>query len=663
MTPPARTALLLCLLLASACPGGGAGEVGDTGGDESATTPATAPTGDTGSPPTTTEALTNDTGVLTDTTGPIDPTASTDPTATTPSTDPTASTDPTDPTGDPGPLVYPDKRVGIFYLAWHAYAWDAVAQANPAGPRTIEAVIRGGDVQFADIFLDQGLFDVAKAFHWQQEPALGFYSLSRPRDGEAPYGEPDFAAAYPDTAKIAADHADKLWRSGDDSVFVDVTNLAAVTPFSDVLGRRPFQVLLEEWGALRAQGKPTPQVAAWVPALDVGDQTPMFRALLDDYAAVYPDLVFAPDGQPVMFIVDTTGNSIFPPHADEIKARGVLPVPLWGNLPQALLDTGLAAWMQPCTTAGYDNNLIDAATTCAQRYTTASPLGTVVSVSRSFQTLYASLPLQAAGRIDDLTFRKQFATALTVQLGVLLINPWNGPTAQPQMNPSPADRASLRRSMGVGDAPDADPSADWLWVDGYGAEFSRDFEPTVEDGGAGYALLASCLRVWRTGATACDDIAEACCQLPQSRVFVHSLRRKGNPTAGEHVPTADYNEVVDILKFDVWEEVCNPLHVGTPALCGNGNTGDGPFRLYAGDGPGRTPLHRCYTGVNNFISPDPGCEGTQFVSLLGYAAASPTSDSPRPLTRCRNADNIHLHWIDGPCPPGSVGEGILGYVR
>ena len=85
MTHPARTALLLCLLLASACPGGGAGEVGGTGGGEGAPNPATAPTGDTGSPPTTTEALTNDTGVLTDTTGPIDPTASTDPTATTPS--------------------------------------------------------------------------------------------------------------------------------------------------------------------------------------------------------------------------------------------------------------------------------------------------------------------------------------------------------------------------------------------------------------------------------------------------------------------------------------------------------------------------------------------------------------------------------------------------
>lgn len=633
-----------------ACGGGGtaaSATLATSGGSTSGGTHETA--GTSGAPTTVTGGVT---------TG--DPTAG-DPTAGHPTTGGSTGTTAAATTEDTGPIVYPDRRVGMFYLGWHAFAWDAATKIPPGKPRTVEAVIRGGDLQFSDILVDAGLHGEAAAFYWHQEPALGFYSLYRPRDGEAPYAEPNFAPAFPNTRAITDAHAAALWDAGVDFIYMDLTNVPAMGDFADVIGLRPFEVVLEDWGALRAEGEPTPQVAAWVPASDVGDATPMFRRLLDVYDAAPPDLVLTHEGQRVMFIVDHAGLPIVQAHLDEIAARGVLPVRLWGVLGADVLAAGTAAWMQPCTRDGAFDTLIDASTTCDQGYTTGSPLGTVLSVSRSFQIGYASLPLQAAGRLDGLTFQRQFATALAVQPDYLLINAWNEHIAQPQPNPYEVALGPLRRSMGVTDAPDADGSADWLWVDMYGAEYDRDFEPTVEDGGAGYELLKSCLRVWRSGATACDDASEACCAAPPDRVLVRSLRVKGGPLAGEHVPTDDMNEVVTLLGTGTWDEVCN-LHHGPPRLCGGGTTGDGPFRLYRTGGPGRVELHRCYAG-GNFLSTDPACEGTTHVKSLGFAATGPTSDSPRPLTRCLTPMGAHLHWLDAPCPVGSKGEAVLGYVR
>ena len=54
-------------------------------------------------------------------------------------------------------------------------------------------------------------------------------------------------------------------------------------------------------------------------------------------------------------------------------------------------------------------------------------------------------------------------------------------------------------------------TGDELWVDLYGAEFSRDIEPTEEYGSQAYELMQSCLRVYRAGS--CFSAAqEACCQ-------------------------------------------------------------------------------------------------------------------------------------------------------
>ena len=564
----------------------------------------------------------------------------------------------------PWEMVYPDERVGIFYLTWHAYAADAYRQLEE--PLTVEAVIRDTDRYFSDV-LGGDLYQEAAAFHYHAQPEPGFYCLYRPRDGEAPYAEPDAAATCPDTATVAAAHAAQLWDAGVDFVYVDLTNLPAYSAFSDVLGVRPFEVLLEEWAALRAAGQPTPQVAAWVPAAALGEgQEPTWGRLLASVQdPAYADLVLrhVPTGEPVIFIVAHSADDV---EVERVRAEGLLPVLLWGNLDAATLAGGVAGWMQPCAAGGAFTTWVDPDTPCDQSWSPTTPIGSVVSVSASYQIGYASLPLQASGRAGGLTLQKQFETALAARPDYLLINAWNEHIAQPQANPYDPALGGLRRSMGVTEVPEGDASADWLWVDMYGADLTRDIEPTVEGGAAAYELMASCLRVYRGGATSCDDAGEACCQLAPGWRVVYSLRAPGGGAdmSTDHVPTIDAPER-DALVAGGWEEVCNP-HYGPPGLCGGGTTGDGPFFLFPADGPDRAALYRCFTGVDHFLTLAPGCEGTTGEGSPGWVSTVRDSETPRPLRRCYNAPaQAHFHWLDERCPAidGVSEEAILGYVR
>ena len=557
-----------------------------------------------------------------------------------------------DDSGTAGPvqLTYPDRRVGMFYLTWHTYAAQAQA-ARTSGPATIEDVIAAGGTPAAMLY-DAGLFDAAQAFHYHQEPELGFYCLYR-QDADST-SMPD----CPDIETTARTHATQLWEAGVDFVYVDLTNVPGYSDFSDVLGLRPIEVLFEEWGRLRRSGVPTPQIVPWVNLSATGDgSTPMVRKVLALRDSVQDDLWFAPDGVPALFYV--AGTSADPALVEEIRAAGVTPVPLWGNLGADRLAAGDAGWMQPCTTGGDFTTRIAPDVPCDQGYTTTSPLGTVLSVSRSYQIGYASLPWQASGRYDGLTFQKQMETAFAVQPDILLVNAWNEHIAQPQANPYDSAYGVLRRSMGL--TANTDATADWLWVDMYGADYNRDFEPTVQDGGAGLALLESCLRVYATGARTCDDAGESCCQLGSGRTFVYSVRPSSTATSGDHVPTVERAEF-DALLASGWTEACSPIYA-PPGLCA-GTTADGPFGLYPEDGADRLPVYRCYTGVGHLMTNDPGCEGTTYERLLGYAAASPSSAMPRRLTRCYNrSERVHLHWLDAPCPAGVEQEGALGYVQ
>ncbi len=571
-------------------------------------------------------------------------------------------------------LDYPEQRVGIFYLAWHAYAADAIAQIDPSERYTYETVIRSPTLHASDMLATHGLLGQASSFHYHAEPELGFYCLYRRRPTDPILIEPEFVPDCPNISAVAATHAAQLWTAGVDFVYVDLTNFNTVSTAADVLALRPFEVLLAEWAALRAAGQPTPQIAAWLPAAAVDPgQIGLIEPVLDLYAdPAFADLLLGDQasGRKVVFIVDNEVFSVSPANLALIEAQDLVAVPLWGNLPASTLAAGTAGWMQPCTVDGEFTTLVGPANACNQGHANTS-IGSVLSVSASYQLGYASLPYQSSGRLEGLTLKQQFATAFALQPDYLLINAWNEHIAQPQPNPHTAQFGAFARSMGETDVPLADPGAEWLWVDMAGRDLGRDIEPSQEDGDAAYLLMQSCLRVYRSGHVQCtadDQASEACCQLGAGMTLVRSLRHASDmgQMTSDHVPTTSEAERDALVETGVWVEVCNPFY-GPPGLCGNGTTRDGPFSVFAADlDASRTAIWRCHSGIDHFLSTSATCEGTEVEGLLGWASTTRTSATPRSLHRCHNTSaQVHFHWLDDACPalPGVVDESILGYVR
>jgi hypothetical protein len=567
--------------------------------------------------------------------------------------------------------LYPDQRVGIFYLTWHAYAAEAMRRI-PEGQRwTVEDAIRDPALAPAALISDRELMAQAMSFHYHAEPEPGFYCFYRPRDGQAPFPAPHHAQCG-DISQVAERHARQLWDAGVDFVYADLTNIPFFSRFADVLGVRPIEVLFEEWAALRARGVMTPQIAVWVPMPPANGQPYTADQIL---AGVYNDprydalvLRDPASGRKVWFAVENGGFPLDPALVNRVESNGgrddMVVVPMWGLNNAQALAAGRVSWMQPCQTGPTFTTLIDPTTPCNQG-SAETAIGTMLSVSASYQISYASLPFASSGTNLGLTLKKQFEAAFTQQPDWLLINAWNEHIAQPQFDPARTDHGPLGRSMSnpaLGVVSDT-----WLWVDMYGTEFSRDIEPTVEGGDGLYTLMASCLRAYRAGG--CGAVPnEACCDVTPEYALVWSMRAPDPAGAmnTDHVPTADPNEM-QALAAGGWEQVCAPFY-GPPYLCATQGplTGDGPFMLFSRPGADRRALYRCNTGVDHFVSLDPGCEGLEAESRLGYVSAVRHSGAPRPLSRCYNRPaRAHFHWLGEQCPdrPGVRHEAVLGFVR
>jgi hypothetical protein len=561
---------------------------------------------------------------------------------------------------------YPKKRVGIRYLAWHAFAGDGLQQHPTAQRRTVEDVIRSASPSFFDILPTPSLRAQAYSFHYQARPTVGFYCLYRKRPAEAAYAEPNFVPDCPNITQTTGGHA-SIWNVGADFIYLDLTTIPEMGPFADVLGVRPLEVLLEEWVALRAAGTMTPQVAAWLPAPDKVAGKPLtYEAVLKIYnTPTFADLILRDSaGRKVMFLLDDSttdaGRTIIEQNGG---ANDVVGVRLGGPLGQPKLSAGVASWMQPCEVSGGFTTIVEAAVPCNQGHTPASPIGSILSASNSYQLSYASLPFQAAGRANGLTLKQQFATAFALQPDWLLINSWNQWIARPANNPFPASMGDLRKSMGV-----TDDSGLWLWREAYGAEYLSDVESSAEYGNSYISLLASCIRVLRKGGCAAAA-GEACCKVSDTYQLIRSLREKDptNQMTTLHVLSIGTAERDNRVATGTWEEVCNPL-LGLPQLCGGSNmtNADLPFQLFVAAGADRQQLMRCSSGADQFFSVDPACEGATVVGPLGYFSTVRTSEMARPLRRCYNATALHhFHWLDVACPTlaGVKDEGLVGYVR
>jgi hypothetical protein len=561
--------------------------------------------------------------------------------------------------------------VGILYEVWHTRAAQAMLAQSPQ--LTTELVIESdGNFTLDDVYKVPPRSDI-----YNVRPELGFYCLYRARPGQAP--------PIPDCANVsatAAAHAATLTSSGIDYVTVDVTNWPNVDVggSTDISVLRPTEVLFEEWAALRAAGAPTPFISVW-PCSPAGSTT--WSYLLDTIYnnASYDSLVWRYGGKKALF-VPYTQTCYDAATVAAMEANGgkndVVVVPMWALFG----DGGGGPWLQgvwgffsPCVDAQGDftTSIAASPTACNQYATLRNNSGgqlMEVTASGGYMLSQCALPFASPGHLRGLTMARLFEKILALQPPQVFISSFNEHIGGRQ---APASRARVAFNQGLPN----DPQRDAVWVDSYAAEFSRDVEPSVEGGGRVLAVLSSCVRLYKRGATCAGAPLEACCTRADKEVWgnVWSLRRADG---GDFLVTALRGERDALVAGGAWAEQCSPIPNPT-AFCVNTRDPDGrsgPFMLYnasgvehpRGDGsPFPTaPLFRCFTGAHHFLSRDPACEGATTESAVGWVSLQRGWETLRALRRCLAAAGsaARLHALDLPCDvPDPAAPGVLGFVR
>jgi hypothetical protein len=586
----------------------------------------------------------------------------------------------------------------MMYEGWHAPAYFG---RNAGTNTTVEDVIRSNGTLPLSVVLPTS--PKASGFWFHKQPADGFYCIYRKRSTEntSSAGLPD----CPGITETLTRHAKLLTGVGVDFIVADSTNLQKTGGFADAIQLRPWEVLAEEWLALRKKGVATPAIAIWQnlqdPTADLWEQ--YINGAYSNPA--YADLLFKDKttGKKVFFTTSKPSAAL----VQKIEASGdIVVVVMW-----ALHDgyaRGEWSFMAPCTQSGRTTSVYSALDKpCAQKLTTNSAIGkhgTSLTVGPSYQLSYSSLPFRAAGKLGGLTLKKSFERAFAEnakgQLDYLMVGTFNEHIAQPQHNPYSAEQAWTKRmggvyepeqhhaplragglalsqhvsqaqlhpysgkqdwvkSMGVED----DPMAGKLWVDMFGDGLTRDLEPTVQDGGRMWDLFSSCMRVFNSGAARCStsNSNEQCCMFGKLDPYsewngVYSLHLGGTE---DQLLTTDAAERAS-LKKGGWTEVCSAAggaaqfcfwkdDINALAPTAADYTG-GPFLLHGLPLPASHPTQAVYRCLSNetrhFISSDSACRGLgKAENVLGYTSLQRDSDTPRSLRLCRTTSS--QYWPNG----------------
>ena len=214
-----------------------------------------------------------------------------------------------------------------------------------------------------------------------------------------------------------------------------------------------------------------------------------------------------------------------------------------------------------------------------------------------------------------------------------------------------------------------------VWVDTFGADRSRGWEPTRQQGDRWLQLVRSCLRVYTlsrndSSLRSCRVVGEVCCQMsaPEYITNVWSLVQHGNTNA-TLLTNSEHEKEVLTRPGGGWKEVCSGLS-GTSAFCVDANIEalpfalQGPFLLMAvSNGTAYSaPVYRCLNSTTSlhFLSAHSDCDhlGTA-ESILGYTALQRTSSYPRSLRSC--CGSRFYHRLEAPCDAGET-EKHLGFV-
>ena len=594
--------------------------------------------------------------------------------------------------------VSPQQRpvVGIMYEGWHAHAYWGRGDSG----LTVEDVLRSnGTLTLSDMAPDPS---TSAKFYWHKEPADGFYCIYRKRPSEDEGCLPD----CPNITATLTRHATILSEAGVDFIVADSTNFINSGPDADCFQLRPWEVLGEEWLALRAAGIPTPSIAIWQNLQDASSD--LWKSYVTTYQnSSFDDLIFrdAATGKKVFF---STANPA-PEIVSQLEALNFSVVVMWAQRIDGF-EEGEWAFFSPCldlSTKQFTSSVSSFATgaPCAQKMTTNAPIGvhgTALTVSPSYQLSYSSLPFQASGKFGGLTMKRQFTTVFKalasaadgsgLTLDYLFLSTFNEHIAQPQPNPYPNRTAALSEGLAE------DPGGSSLWVDMFGDARTRDLEPTKVDGGSTWDLLLSCLRVLDVavaspGEDPCSSSSpsstnETCCDLGETDplsawVSVWSLVRTENGQRADSLLTASATEkdtLINLGNSSGWTEVCSP-YGGNGDFCGGAaipsaeqsmDDRRGPFLLPARELPAphlSAALWRCYDEdtLRHFVTRDGACglvPGATTETEIGFVSLQRNSMTPRSLSLCEAAGGAYFyHSLDGPCTEGDSFLEDCGFVH
>ena len=591
-------------------------------------------------------------------------------------------------TASTAPTAPASRSAGILYEVWHSMAATAMAQVRAAGlPQlTTETVLRSdAGYTLDDVYPDDDeRREWASHDIWNAEPAeLGFYCLSSKRT------QNDSLPDCPMRSAVAARHAQLLTEAGFDYIAVDITNWPQVNAATDVAVLRPLENLFDEWLALRARGKPTPQIAAWcnspVGSYPDGQQT-TWQWLLDH---VYNNMTRAPlvwrenaknnalpTDEKMTFFLPAT-NSYNETVDAMIQSNGgknnIETVKMW-----AFVGKGSTTWgfFAPCTTSKgtFTTSMVGTNSDCNQ-FPAMKPNITggkvaEISASGSYMLTQCSLPFASPGHLRGLTLSRLFKEVLEVGAPQLFMSSFNEHIGGRQ---APAFQSEIAFNMGL----PKDPQRRNVWVDTYGCEFSRDIEPTVEGGGRVWDVAASCVGMYKRGLTCEMTPNTPCCSLPDKNVYANAWSLV---SAQDALVTNNAVEKDKLVGSGLWSEICNAI-AGPSVFCVNGSMlggRNGPFMLYSTpdvnmsqlSGSKTVPLHRCLSssaaGGKHFLSNAADCEGlgkSEFI--VGWMSSRRGWETLRELRRCERDDSVgrYSHALDLECDGETGGGTPLGFVR
>ncbi len=412
---------------------------------------------------------------------------------------------------------------------------------------------------------------------------------------------------------------------------------------------------------------------------------------------------------------------------NEIASHNILPVPMWTHFgPNGFDGTATHKWdfVSPCFAPGSTTRAttsVASVTSCNQFMSTNTPMGSVITATPSYNIpgAVASQAFGSSGRLGGLTLKKQFDAVFARRPDYVFISSWNEHGAGPSLSPSrgravglgdklpavptaqyllaermvkeaagdisaliyfPASpeaasgRSNLQRNFGVSFTDYADLNRQYPveaarlryshYVDDYAAEFSKDLEPTREYGTALYEKAKTLIQLYKSGARSCPATLPACRSASDYRP-VAALRDPagrywyGPVSAKAPLVSAGYREICapNAFQSDFCSNPADPY------------VAQGPFLAYETNLPGTQPLTRCRNTNNGaywFTANSAECginPAYRNDGVIGYVAITKSKEMTRVLNRCYKPGGFHFIAVDEPCPVGTNGEGVLGYVH